>query len=678
MARQVRQFRPQPLPAAPPEPPRKLIAFDKFERMNTKVARQNLAENEAAWIENLQWIAANDLQAVPGPGQLHGTITGKTVTRQFPAYIGGNDYIIFFATDGSCTALNHNTNAQTTVAAAGTFSNTPDVTDFASQRILIMDPTGGYATWDGTLFVKGGGLSPNIHVTAGGSLYATAPTVEFAGGNGHGATATATVLPIVVASVTVTNGGSGYTVPPTVNFAGGGGGSGAAATAVLSNDGSVISIFVTNGGSGYTSVPTINFTGGGGGINAAATAVLGGGAVLAVTLTNPGTGYLPNDTVTVKFTGGGGTGATATVVVWPQVKGITLDVFAGRVWWASADANGQYRILNFTGTAGYDDINTANAAGSTVVSDIDLVHNINAIRNRNNYLYIFGDESIRQIGSITVASSITQFTPLTLSSDIGTTFLMSIMSYNRVLLFANKQGVYGVFGASVQKISDDLDGIFQLTDFTQELSAALNDINNIHCYLLLLRYLDPARGARSIIAIFQHNKWFVASQGDNIKSIVPLASNQTNQWETMVSSGADIQHTFENNALPVSVLLKTSLTAHGNIIRAKKAVKAGVAVTSGTAQNFSMNVVTENGTNPYPLSAAAPIVWLNNSGGAVSWLNNSAQTVTFLAGGYRFPYASVDGYGKVLGMDVSGTVLNFSINAAAIEYVEADDWGLLP
>src|SRR5260370_36115620 len=130
---------------------------------------------------------------VPGAATSLTTLAGKTVSRSFPANIGATDYIIEFNTDGSCIAVNALTGAQTVVAAAATFSAFPDMTVFASSRILIMDATGGYATWDGTLFVKSGGISPNIHITIGGSGYGAPPAVSFtggAGGNAGGAAAT--------------------------------------------------------------------------------------------------------------------------------------------------------------------------------------------------------------------------------------------------------------------------------------------------------------------------------------------------------------------------------------------------------------------------------------------------------------------------------------------------------
>src|ERR1700719_893409 len=491
--------------------------------MHTNGARQTLPAKQVSWIENLQPIAANDLQAVPGPAASLTTLAGKTVSRSFPANIGNTDYIFEFNTDGSAILVNANTGTQALIFGPGTFSLTPDMTVFSSQRILIMDTISGYATFDGTISVGRGAISPNINVTAGGS--------------------------------------------------------------------------------GYTSAPAVSFTGGAGGNagGAAATAVISGGSVVAINLTNPGTGNAAGAAITVVLTGGGfSVAATATARVFPQVTGTTIDVFAGRVWW------GNGRILNFTGTAGFDDINPANAAGSTTITDRDLSHSITAVRNLNNFLYIFGDQSIKQIGSITVQSSITLFTILTLASDIGTSFLMTIQSYNRLVLFANKQGVYGIFGATVQKISDDLDGIFQLVDFSVQPSAALNDISNIHCYVLFLKYLDPVAGSRSILVLFQQNQWFVVSQG-SLLAICSVPLGSTTQGETFGSSRHDVTPLLQNKAVSVPILLITSLSSNGNIVMAKKLQRSGMAITSATAQSWTMTVDTENGNNTYSFSVASVV-----------------------------------------------------------------------
>jgi uncharacterized repeat protein (TIGR01451 family) len=157
----------------------------------------------------------------------------------------------------------------------------------------------------------------SVTITNGGSGYTSAPTVNFVGGGGSGATGIATISGGAVTGVTITNGGSGYTSPPSVVFSGGGG-TGAAATAVLGSASSVSSATITNGGSGYTSAPTVNFVGGGGS-GATGIATISGGAVTGVTITNGGSGYTSPPSVV--FSGGGGTGAAATAVLGSASSG---------------------------------------------------------------------------------------------------------------------------------------------------------------------------------------------------------------------------------------------------------------------------------------------------------------------------------------------------------------------
>lgn len=83
--------------------------------------------------------------------------------------------------------------------------------------------------WDIQSAAVDGGLDIVI-VTAGGSSYASAPTVTV-DGDGTGATANCTIQSNAVTAVTITNPGSGYT-RATVSFSGGGG-SGAAARVII-------------------------------------------------------------------------------------------------------------------------------------------------------------------------------------------------------------------------------------------------------------------------------------------------------------------------------------------------------------------------------------------------------------------------------------------------------------
>ncbi|NBV43266.1 hypothetical protein EBR96_10955 [bacterium] len=102
-----------------------------------------------------------------------------------------------------------------------------------------------------------------ITVTNGGSSYSSAPTVNFTGGGGTGAAATATVSGNAVTGITITNKGSGYTSAPTISFSGGGG-SGAAATATVTDPATKTAEYSLEHsdaeGSGFTTVTEADFT----------------------------------------------------------------------------------------------------------------------------------------------------------------------------------------------------------------------------------------------------------------------------------------------------------------------------------------------------------------------------------------------------------------------------------
>ncbi|HEY6254038.1 MAG TPA: hypothetical protein VI685_29140 [Candidatus Angelobacter sp.] len=433
-------------------------------------------------------------------------------------------------------------------------------------------------------------------------------------------------------------------------------------------------IVVTAGGSGYGTPPSVTISGGSGS-GATAHSVITGGVVTSVVLDTAGTGFKAGDTLTVTFGSGA---ATATAIVWPffSLTPTTLAIYAGRVWLAGT------RVLTWTGTSGYDDSKSADAAGSTTLNDADLVHSITALRALNNFLYIFGDASIKQIGTVTVSSSTTIFNIVTLSSDQGTSFPRAIVSYNRLILFANKVGVYAILGASVEKVSDQMDGIFASMDFSQPLQAAVNDLHtSLHTFLLLCRYKDPVAGiTRSLILCFYKNRWFVANQGNSVATICSAPIGGI--IETFSSSGSDITQIFQSQIL-VPVILRTSLSANQDITTGKKALRGVVAINATVANTINGSADSDNLNPglPFSFSTAIPLIWENNSLQILQWQNNALQPLQWVTTGFLYQRFPMDASGVFLGITLSGSLAGGTggggtsgsasgtvINALIIEY----------
>ena len=177
------------------------------------------------------------------------------------------------------------------------------------SQTLTLVGTGVTATAVISLF--NGGIQ-NFVVSNRGSNYSSLPRVAISSAPSTGTTGVGTAVFIggirvctdnlnpalkSVQQVDIINPGAGYTVPPSVQFIGGGG-AGAAATAVI-NTGVVGLATITNAGAGYTVNPTITISGVST-VSAAATAIVSAaGTISAIHFTNSGAGYTVAPTITI-------------------------------------------------------------------------------------------------------------------------------------------------------------------------------------------------------------------------------------------------------------------------------------------------------------------------------------------------------------------------------------------
>jgi hypothetical protein len=638
----------------------------QFKGVNTKANRTAIGDDEFYWLENAMPIGYGNLKITPTYSNVGSVTFSNTVTFYCSANIGLTDYLVAFEADGSAEYVRLDTNAKGTIGAAGTFSGSGvNISQWKNDRILIGDPAKGYFTWDGTNLIFIGSVG-QIGIVQGGSAYTSAPAVIISApnsANGVQATAVATVTANVVSSILITEAGTGYTSSPTVTFNGGGGSGANAVAGITTFATGTVSVLVTAGGTGYTNASNLTVTiAGGGGANAAAKGIVAGGIVTQVVMTNVGSGYTNASNITVTIAGGGGTNATAKAIINTEPV-VGIQSFSGRVW----IANG--RTVTYSAAGSYSDF-TSVSAGAVTLTDATLHGNITQLLSANNFLYIFGDDSINVFSDVRVTNAgTTLFTNTNVSASVGSKLPYAIYPYFRSVLFMNNYGIYALVGSTTTKVSDSLDGVFPNIDFTSPVYAGQVLLNNILCAAFNFKYtggLGVSSSSRYIQAIFFEKKWFFTSATNDLAYIAsaPLGG----KINLYGSNGNSCVRLYADSTSNINSYVQTSLNPMKDPIRTKQALKVGIEATLSTAAELTVTVDSETGSS-LPVLLGELVTWVNNLSIPIDWINNSSVVITWYGGGgYTLYKTDAKQWGKYLGMTVTSTGANFVINGFEYEH----------
>lgn len=634
----------------------------QFRGINTKANRTAIDENEFAWLENAMPIGYANLKITPYSSNTAVSFA-NVATGLYAANIINNDYALAFQEDGSCEAVDIISNTTSNVAIAGTFSNSGiNTTQWKSERVLISDKDKGIFSWDGTNIVAIGAVG-SIGIVNGGSGFTSTPAVTISAPNQTGgiqAEAEAIIAANAVSSIILTEGGSGYTSPPTITITGGGGANANAVCSLVTFATGTVSVIVTNGGTGYTNVAnTVVTISGGGGTNAAGQAILSGGQLINVIMTNAGSGYTNASNITVTITGGGGSNATARAVINADPL-VGIQTFSGRTWVA------QGRTVSYTAAGTYNDF-TSVSAGSLTLTDNTLHSNIVQLLSANNFLYIFGEDSINVFSDVRVTNTgVTIFTNTNVSASVGTRLPYAIFPYFRSVLFMNEYGVYALVGSTTSKLSDALDGVFPDIDFTTAIvTAGQVLLNNILCAGFNIRYNDSGT-YRYIQAVFFERKWFFTNQRTDLKLVMSIPSD--GKIKMFGTNGTGLYHLYNDSSSPIESIIQSPLQAMGDPIRTKQALKIGIEATVSTSA--LLNVTVDSESNASPVYVLGNFVgWINNFGSTIPWINNSSSTVSWVGGqGYNLYKTDAQQWGKYLGMTVTSNSAGFVVNGFEYEH----------
>jgi hypothetical protein len=656
-----------------PEPKKENVSFQDFRGVNTQSSRQTIGDNEFAWLENCMPISFGNLPALPGPSAALATIPSGTVYYWRGFNLSGTDYIVAFTSTGAAYQINVSTYAITTIGTASTFSTSGAIAaQWQNTNIVIIDPAKGYFSWDGSTLSQWNGTLQSLTISAIGSGYTTVPSIGgFGTGGGSGGAATCDIQ-VGLAKIHSGSAGTGYVVGDVVTVTGGTFNRAAQVkvTAINTSTGAVTGISLVDSGD-YTIAPgnPVSTTGGyGSGFQMDLDFGIG-----PITLTAIGSGYTSAPTITV--TGGSGTGGavTANLNVVPST-GTQIATYANRVWIATG-TSGKIRTVVYSAPNSYTDFTSSGAGGSFIMNDETLHSSIQAFLSANNFLYVFGTDSINVEGDVNVVSGVTTFSNTNISANIGSSQPLSLTTYYRAVWMACSFGIYALYGSTAQKASDALDGIWPLLDNTKPISAGVVNLFDILCVAFLLPYNDPVNGYRSLLAIFFNNKWFFASQGT---ALTYITSVQINNTPTLFATdGTKMYKLFADSTYPIQQTIQTKLWNMGDQLSTKEALKIG-AEFQVPLQPITMTgtLDTEYSSNSYPFTFAGGnvIQWVNNTGNIVSWTNASGQTVGWIASGFTFQTKDVQTAGRYLGLTINASSASEVFTGFHMQFVKRAQW----
>jgi hypothetical protein len=624
-----------------------------FKGVNTQANRTAIDTDQFAWLENVQPIGFGNLKTLGAQSDGLFTWSG-TPSAFYSCNIKNIDYVIAFFADGGAQYYRVDTGTTGTLAATGKFSASGvRIAQWKTDRILIIDTVKGLFNWDGTNVVSIGSISAYGMVSRG-SGYTSAPSVAISAPNETGgvqAVAQALMTANGVSGLLFTEAGTGYTSPPTVTFTGGGGTGANAVVSTLSFAQGTVGGYVLSGGTGYSTPPTVTITGGGGS-NAAATAIVSGNAVVGLIFSNNGTGYTSPPTIAFS------TGAAIATAVATTDLSVDVSTFSGRVWVA------QGRTVYYSAAGSYNDFVSV-SAGNINIQDETLHNNITALLSANNFLYVFGDDSINVFSDVRVQTTgTTIFTNTNVTASVGTKRISTIFPYFRSVLFLNDYGVYALVGSTTTKLSNELDAVFPLIDFTQPVTGGQVLINNILCAAWSFTYNDPLTSPRQVQAVFFDKRWFFTSQGAlNYVTSVP-AGGVISLYGT---SSTALYKLYNSSTVGANVIVRSALWPMNDPIRDKQALKAAIEVTTSTIGTFGVTIDSEIKSSATGIGISY-VSWVNNVGNEITWTNNSNATINWFNNGYTLYKSDAQQYGKYLGLTVTASNALFTLNTLELEY----------
>jgi hypothetical protein len=657
------------------------VVLRAFEGVNLQSPREAINDDQFYWLEELIPIGPGNLTVCPGPVVSPINTVAETGAPSYSITfnLAGVDYqFVVWSNSGNAWVGPQNSSSGWTKIATGLYtSGQTAATQWNNLGLVIVDPAVGMRDWNITTAntltnLSGQVYNPVLESPLPSNVASFGALTVVDTGAGSGATVG---MSLSAVSVSITAAGTGYLAGDVLTAQGGTLTTSSAApstqqsqplvitvTAINVSTGAITGISITNPGYYQVAPSSANSMTGGAGSTATFTFNFTYSSPFMIT---PGTGYVAPS---LKIAG------VASKVITFSTSGTTLGTavaaYAGRIWIAIQ------RTIQYTDVNSYTSF--GGAGGSFTINDAYLHNNITALAAGNNYLYIWGDDSLDILSNVAVASGVTSFSRINVSASVGCTRPQSIFPWIRSMAFAASDGFYLVSGATPEKISSDLDGLFNAIGTTAIYGAQVM-VDKIRCAGFLVQFLDSftttTPTSRSIICLYFNGKWWFTSQMIGGVSLNTFTSNPV----LGVSTGfAWVGNSFykllssPNNTN--NWLLKTKLWDVGEPMVDKQAIKAAIGCVTTTGVDISVYVDTEYTSFLTSIGLTIAFVeWINNLLQPISWVNSLGQVIQWASGSSSnyslYPGTANAGGGKFMGITASGAsnVLQIRLLALGVE-----------
>lgn len=382
-------------------------------------------------------------------------------------------------------------------------------------------------------------------------------------------------------------------------------------------------------------------------------------------ITDPTKGYMKWD------------GATFTVIDATKTAR-DIAVFEGRAWLLTGP-----RAFTYTSPNTYDDFVSASGSGTGQITDNVFVGSITCFLSALELLWLVGPSAVNTISNVQAAGTpvVTTFSNTNIVANVGSIFPSSVASFFRTFLFQTPYGVYAIVGPTPQKLSEDLDGLYQEIDFTAfgaDPPAAVFSLNNIFVWAVLARVSDPIVGVRNRLLCFSRGTWFTAWQpgpaGETTWITALVQDGVPTVWGT---DGTNIYPLFDG-ATGVHTI-STKLWDFGAFTTRKQLLRTALEFVSDDAVTTTITIDNETGVGVVPTMTPTSrnvLIWTGLGAAVITWTGAAAAVITWTGAGFFSAKGATNAQGIYLGETLTGTSSPFTLDAIAMEIGPMGEWTL--